>query len=1497
MACEYNLNGRTFTKMELEDYIKSNPQELQSLLENLTRVTTVDGQEMIINSSDIITYSTEVGNVNYFRTEDGNLVMLKDIIVEPLTEKQLQEREDYAQELEELNLTQDERTVAETLFALNQDFEDAIDFQANVSFTSIDVNLRELKEKLESKYSKWKLANRGNTRTAEYKAKNLEFYTAIKELEDKIQNLNTTDAQRVYDFLKDEYRELKDAINNFQDSSVKNDNLMDRLNFLYSNIVGEDLKGNMTDTWDFTSFPDFEKELFRPVKELKNLLDTLNNNRIYELVRNLPSFAMYKVENNFTEDEFRDIFNASAKEKLKDINLFQQWALGLNSNDDSIFAEALMDMYHRDIAIAKNPMRQIGKRMAELNEELKKEGFNFDLLKEKNERGVDTRLLISLYTSKFTKERLPQFFNLVRNYRDTKNHASQDKAKAYKDAISWLKINTDVIDFSKIPAIANLYANHPKLSKYFQSNSAAMTTYENGLKARLGKEYDKLVDSSVRKIEDFLERDNHQFTNNPKYYDMFYYENNPFEFIQNYNNNPFAPIPIGPNFYRFNLSSYIEYIPKSTIKNVNTGLDEDTGYYSSTFRDNFMNNPKAYELWELMVDSYRSYINSTYMESGQNLSPMSWGKLNSDLTEVILQNSNSLSGMGKIGKALIDTWKDSWYFTQHSGDPTFLKSNYYDNSEYEVNTYSRALQNKSLKTLMDMAKEQGIPTRQEKDIKKYKIELANDIASKMYSDSKSGDMVKITLALLELSAIQRARIEGQVAAEMLVDKHKSMMDRHGNVGGRSKSNAKIDNWKAANIYNTDEGRENVNIKTFGKRLSEFEQNLKSILEGMLDEFKNGEDISFSYAGEKYKRVKGNYQVFNAQNKMSVITEADFYKAMEKYVDTTVEGLGDPMTMDSAINGLISNMAKKAFLINPVSGFFNRNEGKLTNMTNDLTGNYWTPGNNDYSEKFLTFANILKLAPEKVAMLQKNHYLQLQTLQQLIEEMNILQDRKNEVEKKEKESTFGKARVFFNWFAFAIDNPEFKNQATIIVNMLQDVKVKDNNGKEYPFFDKDTMSFTLYEPGTLNIKPEFTTYNESFSNFLYDTVNVENNRFYIVKERISDAISQIQGNYSNTDSIMMRHQKGWGGVAWGKVFSTFMRWFPSHANQRFGVRNRSFLQNKIGQKGRLRYLWDNPYVGSTYVSGMLAVTLGPIGATMGAFPMLIGMAKSLYNKYVLKKDIGSQVSQIKVLAGFLVELLQRTLSFPLKMVKVNTNALGNKLSGDRFLRNLSEQDKGAVKALAQELAIALNVLFLTLILKALLHGGSGDDDEDKMLHNFIDNNGNRFMSNLSIWTNPYQLVNDNTQFALLRTVKNVYKTMDDMRKLYEGDKIDERRPIMNILKEQPILPIPSVVTRAVVKGEYPGFDEKEYQNNQWFDRYTKTPQWRDEQKYKRKRSDYKEAMTEYLKSQLPEEASEEELKEIERKVRSRMNKKDMKRKKDEDFGKALDRINLDTNIFE
>src|SRR5690606_15814737 len=129
------------------------------------------------------------------------------------------------------------------------------------------------------------------------------------------------------------------------------------------------------------------------------------------------------------------------------------------------------------------------------------------------------------------------------------------------------------------------------------------------------------------------------------------------------------------------------------------------------------------------------------------------------------------------------------------------------------------------------------------------------------------------------------------------------------------------------------------------------------------------------------------------------------------------------------------------------------------------------------------------------------------------------------------------------------------------------------------------------------------------------------------------------------------------------------------------------------------------------------------------------------------------------------------------------------------------------------------------------------------------------------------------------------------------KIDERRPIMNILKEQPILPIPSVVTRAVVKGEYPGFDEKEYQNNQWFDRYTKTPEWRDEQRYKSKRSSYKEAMTEYLKSQLPEDATEEELKEIDRKVRSRMNKKDMRRKKDESFDKALDRINLDTNIFE
>jgi hypothetical protein len=1437
-----------------------------------------------------------------------------------ITEEQQQERESYKKLLDELDLTQEEKNKASEIFNETQDLDDVISLQPNITpFDNINSQLINLRDKLEDKYEKWKLSNKHNFGNKEYKEKNLEFYNTIKELNSKIQTLKTENKESVYNYLKAEYQELKDSLDSYESNTIKNENLIDRIDFLHSYITGKNLKGEQTDVWDFSDFPNFNNELFRPVSDLQTQLEDFNNKRVFEIVKNLPSFVFYKKENNFTEEEFFEVFQKSANEKLKDINAAQQYALGLNSNDDSIFAQAIFDLYHSEIAKAKNPMRLVGRRMAELNEDLKKEGFNFDSLKEKNERGVDTLLLTNLYSSKFTKDVLPKFFSLIKDYKDSKDHKSNEKSLAYKNAISWLKLHTDVIDYSKIKSIKDMYSNHNKLNKYFIHSEEDMSKYEAELKDKLGKEYDNIITTSIQKIENFLERDAHEFMYNQKYYDIFYYENNPFEFVKNYNSkNAFSPIEISKNFYRYNMSSHIEYIPKSTTTDINTGEVVDTGYYNKSFIDDIMSNDKAYELWKLMIDSYRNYINSTYIESGQNINSLSWGKINNDLADVIMDNYKSASGIAKIGKAMVDTWKDSWYFTQQSGDPKRLKDNYFDTSVYEVSTYTNALMAKSLESLKQTAKEKNIPVKldseittnrigteaYDRDIKKYKYQLANDIALKNYSESKSGDIVKITLALMELSAIQRARIEGQLATEMLLESHKQVQDKYGRKGGRTQSNAKVDNWVAVNIYNTDTGAENVEAtamnKTFGKRLNEFERNLKNILESLLEEFGNGEDLSFHFNSLTYKRVKGVYQVFSKDNTMTNITEEEFQKELENYIDTTIKGLGTPMTVDSVINGFISNMTKKAFLINPISGAFNRFEGKFTNMINDWTGTYWTPGNNDYSEKFLTFANILKMSPKSLSVLHKNHYLQLQTLQHLIEEMNILQDRKNEVEKKEKESNFGKVRKFFNWFAFAIDNPEFKNQATIILNMLQDVKVKDNNGNEYDFFDKKTSSFTIYKPGTLELKPNFTKYNQNFSNFLYDTDNVENNKMYIVKERISDAISQIQGNYSNVDSVMIRHQKGWGGVAWGKILTTFMRWFPSHVNQRFGVRNQNYLQNKKDQKGRYRILWDNPYVGTTYISSVLAITLAP-SAFIFSLPMIAGLAKVAYNKFVLKQSINLQVLQIRTLAGFLQETLLKTIGLPLKMLKVTAlkdnklnNAINN-FSDNTLFGGMSEQDRGAVKAMAQELAIQLNILFVMLLLKALLHGGSGDDDDEKMLHNFIDNNGNRLINNLAVWSNPAQLVSDNTQFALLRSVKNIYKMTTDMWKISQGDKIDGTRPIMNLLKEQPFLPIPNVISKAIVKEEYPGLDSKEYQSSQWFDRYTKTAEWRNEQQYKKKRADYKEAYTDYLKEIISEDKpslTDEQVEDIvDKQVRSKMNKKDMRRKTDETYEDALKRIDF------
>ena len=94
---------------------------------------------------------------------------------------------------------------------------------------------------------------------------------------------------------------------------------------------------------------------------------------------------------------------------------------------------------------------------------------------------------------------------------------------------------------------------------------------------------------------------------------------------------------------------------------------------------------------------------------------------------------------------------------------------------------------------------------------------------------------------------------------------------------------------------------------------------------------------------------------------------------------------------------------------------------------------------------------------------------MQTYLQLIEQLGVLsQDRKNELDRKDKLSKFESYKETLNPYQFAVDNLEFKNQSEIIfLSMLHRFKIKDKFGKGFIFWM--VQVFQLINLGTLELK--------------------------------------------------------------------------------------------------------------------------------------------------------------------------------------------------------------------------------------------------------------------------------------------------------------------------------------------------------------------------------------------------------------------------------------------
>ena len=489
----------------------------------------------------------------------------------------------------------------------------------------------------------------------------------------------------------------------------------------------------------------------------------------------------------------------------------------------------------------------------------------------------------------------------------------------------------------------------------------------------------------------------------------------------------------------------------------------------------------------------------------------------------------------------------------------------------------------------------------------------------------------------------------------------------------------------------------------------------------------------------------------------------------------------------------------------------------SSMIMDATGEYWTEGNIVRANNLMSFANITRLTKGRFTPVWGKRKETLQIFEVLMKQLNIMQDRKNELQRSAEDANF--SRELFNPYMFAVENPEYKNQGAIIMAMLMDEMVLHPvTGELVPLLDKETGQFTIYDfiDGQIELKPEFR-----------NTSNIENFEEFRGKDmqkllhRMTDAVSRSQGNYDVRDIMQIKAN------LWGRAGTVFMTWFAEHVNQRFGMsgdKNYNLATKKKRRDGRFVEAYR-----SNKVNTSIAAALG-LTVAYGIGPVVLGVAGVgtlgliVYNKFIRKTVANPDTFKREVHTGlelvhFLRSILVESLNYPGRFFQQKDlikNTAFESLQGEKTAeagKNMSMDEIAAMRAITRELAIVLSWLAAKLAMGMLMY----DDDDDKespqrMKYNWIQNQMSRAINTLIMYANPQELVTDQSRMAAVDVVSSVGKLL--LAIVSEKQQEDFWENAIDAA------PIPRILT----KGRMPYHDKKNYDELVDFDKIPAPMAW-------------------------------------------------------------------------
>ena len=1289
------------------------------------------------------------------------------------------------------------------------------------------------------------------------------------KLQEYYNNTISGENEKKVETLSNELDDLSHKLDVIDSGSIKN--LGDRVDFLFGFITGTKYGSNENVEYAISENPELRSKVLSLMHKYNSKLNEISNKIIEEDVTYqhnvLNNIAFKRADGKIDQDKVDDLF------KVKDdINFFEKALLGVSqaSTKESITPQILKSYLEKNMSHRTSEAIAYKDRLLAAIEKLEAKGItDFSFIFEKFLSGARTGNIISKYTSEYRKK-LYNYFNM--------EVVNNDYASYYSKKIQWLKANADVIDFRKIKAFKDLYGkNYPN---EFIFSDQEMEEYENNLRKQLGKVYDKEIDKVNSWIENYeLTKQNYESKYEAE-------RNNPFVFLRSY----FGDSPTTAATFNgtggissiFPNLNDIVFVPRKTFTE---GYDfngeeitSDTGYYNKDF-DKIEQSDEMFEYWSVLEDIYSQYINPTYDISG-----MSFAKIQKEFLEKV-GDAKGASKAGTLISKGIQAYREYFYEVGvgNKKDKGIVE-NYSDKTKQEIKALSSALKAKSIDELKSMARDLNlkIPNNMTPE------QLVHEIASEMTLRNYSSDINKITGALIDMVALQKAREDTLPIANILLEKHKKTVGE--SERERKNSIEKLEHYINKVIKNEHEharGTEQLigkEIKTpgwiemlldklgvIGWLKNKVEKNRffylysdseKQLLKELQNARERGHNSnisdSFYQDGMRYELIVdehgGTYfasykDKHTGEDKIIDITPEQYEEAYQKNIESKIQSLGLDLNSAGIIQGILKTIIFKGLGLNPIGGIRNRMEGKNTNLIMDMTGYYWTKGNIRHAHNFLAFANMLHILPDRISPEHMGKYKQLKIFRSLVEKMRIVQDRKNPLERNIEQSKFSMEK-YTNIFSWAVDNPEFKNQGSVVLAILMDTKIENNKGELVPIFDGS--KFTVFEEtkdGSLRLKDEFRS-EENIRNWENMEVGFnedDNNQFFLTRNKMKTAISRTQGNYDDMDTIWASR------TIWGQVLMMFKKWMPEHFMQRFASgQNFDLFTGKKQMMGRYRAMWNNnPALAVTGLSSILVgLGLGAGALTVGGITGVVAF-KFIHNMMGGNKGIMEEANNIGGLVSFTKSILISTLNYPLELINLKTG-IPDKYDGYSKL-NLTEEEIGTLRSLAKEIAVKLTWLSIMLIAKGLTWDDDDDDDSDKRkLHNFLDNELNTTINTLQSWSDPNALYDDASRSSFLLYCGNVIKLLKSVMLLNGGD------ASKYALK---VSPVPSFFTHMVSKdGDLlmPWQNDYEYDKGKtYWDGFIKEFKGRGHEKWSKK--EYNKIRKEKKAEMLEQGMSEKDIK--------------------------------------